>query len=278
MRILDSRRLPLCFAAAFGLAAALALPAFAADCPRKDTLGTSRTVTVEAATTPRVGLGSFPQTLALQDREIVLTFDDGPSPALDEKILADLAEQCVRATFFLIGKRAVEFPEMVRRMAAAGHTVAHHSWSHQNLKKITAEEAQNEIDRGIAAVEAALGGAASATSPSTPFFRYPYFEMSGPSLDYLERRGIVVFAADLWADDWIRMAPEAQLMRLIDSVKKAGKGILVLHDSSAQTAAALPDFLRYLRDNGYSIVHVVPPASATPLAGADPNEKSERLQ
>lgn len=273
MRTMDSRRL--CFAAALGASAALALPAFASDCPRKDALGTSRTITVEVATAPRVGLGSFPGTLALQDREIVLTFDDGPSPALDEKILAALAEQCVRATFFLIGKRASEFPEMVRRMAAAGHTVAHHSWSHRNLKHLTPEEAQVEIDRGFAAVEAALGGGATAAPSSAPFFRYPYFEMSGPSLDYLEKRGIVVFGADLLADDWIRMTPQAQLTRLIDSVKSAGKGILVLHDSSAQTAAALPDFLRYLRDNSYSIVHVVPTASAAPLAGAGRSEKHE---
>lgn len=274
MRIMDSRRLHLYFAAALGLAAAIALPALAAECPHKDALGTSRTITVEAATTPRVGLGSFPKTLALQDREIVLTFDDGPSPEVDEKILAALAEQCARATFFLIGKRASEYPETVRKMAAAGHTVAHHSWSHQNLKKITPEEAQREIDRGIAAVEAALGGAAT-TEPSTPFFRYPYFEMSEPSLDYLERRGLVVFGADLWADDWIRMTPEVQLARLIDRVKSAGKGILLLHDSSSQTAAALPDFLRYLRDNGYSIVHVVPAAPATPVAGVGQNQKHE---
>jgi peptidoglycan/xylan/chitin deacetylase (PgdA/CDA1 family) len=265
----------MCFASALGLAAAFALPAFAAECPRKDALGTARTIVVEAATTPRVGLGSFPGTLALQDREIVLTFDDGPSPAVDEQILAALSEQCVRATFFLIGKRASEYPEMVRRMAAAGHTIAHHSWSHQNLKKLSPEEAQVEIDRGIAAVEAALGGLATAAPPATPFFRYPYFEMSGPSLDYLERRGIVVFGADLWADDWVRMTPQAQLTRLIDSVKSAGKGILLLHDSSPQTAAALPDFLRYLRDNSYSIVHVVPSASATPSAGVGQNQKHE---
>ncbi|MGQ0683796.1 polysaccharide deacetylase family protein [Bradyrhizobium sp.] len=274
MRIMDSRRSHLCFAAALGLSGALALPAFASDCPHRDALGTSRTIAVEAATTPRVGLRSFPNTLDLRDREIVLTFDDGPSPAVDEKILAALAEQCVRATFFLIGKRASEYPEMVRKMAAAGHTVAHHSWSHQNLKKITPDEAQREIDLGIAAVEAALG-ITTAASPSTPFFRYPYFEMSEPSLDHLARRGIVVFGADLWADDWIRMTPEAQLARMIDSVKSAGKGILLLHDSSPQTAAALPDFLRYLRDNGYSIVHVVPAASATPLASVGQNEKRE---
>jgi peptidoglycan/xylan/chitin deacetylase (PgdA/CDA1 family) len=120
----------------------------------------------------------------------VLTFDDGPRPATDEKILAALAEECVRATFFLIGKQASEHPEWVRKIAAARHTVAHQSWSHLNLRTMTPEDAEGEIDKGIAAVEAALTGV-STTTPSTPFFRYPFFEMSQASLDYLKRRGIV---------------------------------------------------------------------------------------
>ena len=65
--------------------------ALAAECPRKDALGTSRILTVDAATSPRVGLKSFPQTLPLEDREVVLTFDDGPWPATDAKVLAALA-------------------------------------------------------------------------------------------------------------------------------------------------------------------------------------------
>jgi peptidoglycan/xylan/chitin deacetylase (PgdA/CDA1 family) len=106
----------------------------AAECPRKDALGTSRVLVVDPAATPRVGLKSFPQTLPLDDHEVVLTFDDGPWPATDRKILAALAQECVRATFFLIGKPASEHPELVRRMAAEGHTIAHHTWTHHNLK------------------------------------------------------------------------------------------------------------------------------------------------
>src|ERR1700710_138736 len=82
----------------------------AADCPRKGALGTSRVLKVDAATTPRVGLKSFPETLPLKDREVVLTFDDGPWPRTTPRILAALAHQCVRATFFLIGKPASEHP------------------------------------------------------------------------------------------------------------------------------------------------------------------------
>src|SRR5437762_9216390 len=111
----------------------------AAECSRKDALGTSRVLSVDAASYPRVGLKSFPQTLPLEDHEVVLTFDDGPWPATDQKVLAALAHECVRATFFLIGKPASEHPELVKRMAAEGHTVGHHSWSHHNLKYMKGE-------------------------------------------------------------------------------------------------------------------------------------------
>src|SRR5436305_1228512 len=151
--------------------------ATAAECQRKDALGTSRVLTVDAATFPRVGRKSFPQTLPLEDHEVVLTFDDGPWPPTDAKVLAALAHECVRATFFLIGKTASEHPEMVRRMAALGHTIGHHTWTHRNLKYMKSDAAIGEIDKGIAAVEMALHGVAT-TTPSTPFFRYPYFETS----------------------------------------------------------------------------------------------------
>src|SRR5882672_8599570 len=97
--------------------------ALAADCPRQGTLGTSRILGVDAVTTPRVGLKNFAQTLPLEDHEVVLTFDDGPWPPTTPRVLAALANECVRATFFLIGKPASEHPGLVRRIAAEGHTI-----------------------------------------------------------------------------------------------------------------------------------------------------------
>ena len=108
----------------------------AAECPGSATLGTSRLLRVDAATTPRVGLKQFPQTLPLRDREVVLTFDDGPWPATTPKVLRTLAQECVRATFFLVGKPASQHPELVRRIAAEGHTIGHHTWSHRSLRRI----------------------------------------------------------------------------------------------------------------------------------------------
>jgi peptidoglycan/xylan/chitin deacetylase (PgdA/CDA1 family) len=248
------------------IAAAMAWTAAeAAECPRKDALGTSRVLSVDAATSPRVGLKSFPQTLPLADHEVVLTFDDGPWPGTTPKVLAALAHECVLATFFVIGRHASEYPEMVRRIAGLGHTIGHHTWTHPNIRYMKPAAANAEIDKGIAAVEAALHGTAG-TIPSTPFFRFPYFESTPATLDLLQKRGIVVFGADFWASDWNRMTPRAQLKLLIQRLQAARKGIILLHDPKAQTTAMLPAFLRHLRDNHYRIVHLVPRARAAAAA------------
>jgi peptidoglycan/xylan/chitin deacetylase (PgdA/CDA1 family) len=240
--------------------------AAAADCPRKGTLGTSRILEVDAATFPRVGLKSFPQTLPLTDHEVVLTFDDGPWPPTTPKVLAALAQQCVRATFFLIGKPASEHPELVRRIAAEGHTIGHHTWLHRSLMQIPPSETTEEIDRGTSADEMALHGVAT-TIPTTPFFRFPGFEMTPATLDLLQSRGIVVFGADLWAGDWDPMTPQQELKLITDRLNEAGRGIILFHDPKAKTAAMLPAFLRYLRDNHYRVVHVVPTGPAVDFDG-----------
>ena len=104
----------LCVTVVASLFVTLAAPA--AECASKDVLGTSRVLVVDPATSPRVGLKSFPQTLPLQDHEVVLTFDDDPWPATTSRVLAALAHECVLATFLMIGKPASEHPELVRRM------------------------------------------------------------------------------------------------------------------------------------------------------------------
>jgi peptidoglycan/xylan/chitin deacetylase (PgdA/CDA1 family) len=226
-----------------------------APCPRPGTLGTSRTLAVDAATTPRVGLKSFPDTLPLADHEVVLTFDDGPWPATTSRVLAALARECVHATFFLIGKPVSEHPELVRRIAAEGHTIGTHTWSHPSLMRIKPEAAIMEIDHGISAAEAALHRTAAAASIA-PFFRFPGFESTPATLDLLQLRGIVTFGADLWASDWNKMTPKQELRLITERLGAAGKGIVLFHDTKAQTAAMLPAFLRYLRDNGYHVVQV----------------------
>ncbi|WP_433993612.1 polysaccharide deacetylase family protein [Tardiphaga robiniae] len=248
-------------AAIFALIAST-IVAHAEDCPRKDTLGTARILTVDPKTYPRVGTQSFPDTLPLEDREVVLTFDDGPHAPTTAKILTALSRECVRATFFLIGNSATANAALVKRMAAEGHTIGHHTLAHADLKKISNAAAVEQIDRGISADEMALNGKAT-TVPTTPFFRFPYFESTPALLDLLQSRRIAVFGADFWASDWNPMTPQQQLELITGRLKAAGRGIILFHDTKAQTAAMLPDFLRYLRENRYRVVHIVPPAAGS---------------
>lgn len=234
----------------------------AAECPRKDALGTSRVLEVDPGTYPRVGLKSFPQTLALRDGEVVLTFDDGPSPGQTDKVLTALAAECVQATFFMVGRNAADHPDMVRKVARLGHSIGYHSWDHAHLNKLSTDQAEADINQGIAAVQKALHGTAS-TIPSTPFFRFPYFESTPSLLDRLERRGIAVFGADFWASDWIRMTPEEELKLLTGRLEAHRKGIILLHDPQLRTADMLPAFLRYLHEHNYHVVHIVPAAMKT---------------
>lgn len=252
--------------AALFAALASSAAARAADCPRAGTLGTSRVLGVDAAITRQVGLKQFPQTLPLGDHEVVLTFDDGPWPSTTPKVLAALAQQCVKATFFLIGKPASEQPALVRRIAAEGHTIGHHTWTHRSLMQIPPKETTGEIDRGIAAVEMALHGVET-TVPSTPFFRFPGFESTPATLALLQSRGIVVFGTDLWASDWNPMTPRQELKLITDRLKIAGRGIILFHDPKASTAAMLPAFLRYLRDNHYRVVDMVPASPGVDFEG-----------
>lgn len=236
--------------------AAAGSAAHAAECPRKDALGTSRVMTVDPQAFPRVGLKSFPQSLPLADKEVVLTFDDGPFPPTTTRVLATLASECVQATFFLIGRNAEANPDVVKRIAAAGHSIGHHTWSHRPLDRIGQPQAIEEIDRGIAAAEKILHGEATRI-PSTPFFRFPGFASTPALLSSLHARGIAVFGADLWASDWNPMTPDQELRLLTERLAYAGKGIILLHDTKAQTAKMLPAFLQYLRRNDYKIVHLV---------------------
>ncbi len=259
-------------ASAFHLAfAAAASPAPCAP----DVLGVSRTLELNTQGGWQVGLKTYPRTLALEDHEVVLTFDDGPAPPT-AKILDALAKECVKATFFLVGRNAAEHPALVKREIAEGHTVGHHSFSHPaaTLRRLDEKAAQVEIEKGFAADDKAAYGVAGA-SPRTPFFRFPGFADSPALVDWLAARNIAVFGADVWASDWLAMTPEAQLDLVLARLEKARRGILLFHDSKAQTAAMMPAFLRELKKRGFKIVHVAPGATPPPLRPAPEGWSSE---
>jgi peptidoglycan/xylan/chitin deacetylase (PgdA/CDA1 family) len=232
------------------LLAALCMGAKAAETCGPEKLGVSRTISVGGA--PRLGLKSYPQTLDLHDHEVVLTFDDGPS-APTSRILAALAAECAKATFFVIGRNADALPDLVRREIAEGHTVGSHSWSHPlAMSKMRFEGAMADIDRGAAAVDKAAGG------KSAKFFRFPGFVDSPELLAAVEKKSMPVFGADLWASDWTPMTPQAELELLMRRLRRAGRGIILVHDIKKQTADMLPALLAALKAEHFQLVHMVP--------------------
>jgi peptidoglycan/xylan/chitin deacetylase (PgdA/CDA1 family) len=233
------------------------LTAAAQPCPgNPQALGTERVLEVDAKTTPRVGRKQFPATLPLHARELVLTFDDGPWPGTTSRVLDALKSECVHATFFLLGRNAAAHPEIARRALAEGHSIGHHSYSHPLLSHMPIAKAEADIDRGIAADEYALYGERR-TRPTSPLFRFPGFASSSALLERMNERGLVVFGADIWASDWVPMAPGQELQLILSRIEKVGRGIVLFHDTKAQTARMLPDFLHELKSRGYKIVHVV---------------------
>jgi peptidoglycan/xylan/chitin deacetylase (PgdA/CDA1 family) len=251
------------FAAAISAAVGLAgticavAPAHAQSCPgNPNALGTSRVLAIDPAEYSRVGTMQYPQTLPLEDHEVVLTFDDGPLPPNSNKILDILASQCVKATYFLIGRMAQEFPDVVRRIHAEGHTIGTHSQNHPiNIRKLPDERVRQEIEDGIASVGAALGDPAALA----PFFRIPGLERSDIIDSELEAHGLIAFSADAVADDWHRHIKPAQIItRAMSRLEAKGRGILLLHDIHPWTAVALPGLLNELKAHGFRVVQVVP--------------------
>jgi peptidoglycan-N-acetylglucosamine deacetylase len=258
--------------AAMGILGALlvAAPAHAQNCPgNPNALGTSRVLVVGPAEYTRVGTMQYPETLPLADKEVVLTFDDGPLPRYSNKILDILTSECVKATFFIVGRMAREFPDVVRREYAAGYTIGAHSQNHPlRFQKLSGDNLHREIDDGIASVSAALGD----PKELAPFFRIPGLCRTDEIDQELAARSLVTFSADVVADDWYhRITPARIIKRAMSRLEKRGKGsILLLHDIHAATVAALPGLLKELKDHGYHIVQVAPPAPAEPETVGEP--------
>jgi len=249
------------------LAAPLALcgslvAAAAGECPgNPNALGTSRTIVVDPRDHIRIGTMDYTETLPLRDHEVVLTFDDGPIPPYTTRILDVLAAECVRATYFIVGDMAKEYPALVRRIADAGHTVGTHSMSHPlRFRALSVERGNAQIDNGIAATAAALGDAGKVA----PFFRFPGFGHTPAAHEHATEQGLMVWGADFPADDWKKIGARDVARRALQRLEAKGKGILLLHDIHQRTVDAMPIILAELKARGFRIVHIVPASAERP--------------
>src|SRR5436309_4964060 len=234
-------------------------------CANPDAIGIARVVEIDTTGGPGFGFEHFKQLDFLRDKEVVLTFDDGPWPINTPSVLKTLAEQCTTGIFFPIGKHATYYPEVLKQVAAAGHTVGSHTWSHANLnnKKLTEAQRKDEIEKGFSAVKWALGAAPA------PFFRFPALQHPPEMVTYLGERNIGIFSCDLDSFDFKSSKPQQVIDTVMKKLDKLGKGIILMHDFQKHTAEALPEILRRLKAGGYKVVQMRAKAPVTTIAQYD---------
>jgi peptidoglycan-N-acetylglucosamine deacetylase len=185
---------------------------------------------------------------------VALTFDDGPDPVDTPKLLDLLREKGVKATFFVVGKRADQYPEIVRRAWAEGHLIANHTWSHYSLFCfLMPRRLRAEIERGTESVRRSCG--------SRPrFFRSPV-GMRHPLLGpYLKDAGLEYVSWSIRTRDTLTANSRVLARRILN--KAASGDIILLHDHLSGGAdamlEALPRVIDELRERGFEFVLVGP--------------------
>jgi peptidoglycan/xylan/chitin deacetylase (PgdA/CDA1 family) len=240
----------------------------AAECP-PDALGVTRTIVVDPREHTRIGALQYKETLPLNDKEVVLTFDDGPVPRHTGSVLETLAAECTKATFFMVGQMANSYPAMVRRVYDEGHTIANHSQTHPfTFNRMSLPQAAAQIEGAFASLRAALGEGKAVA----PFFRIPGLLRQDSVEHYLAAHGVMTWSLDVVADDWTHIGADEIARRAISRLEARGKGVLLLHDIHEKTALALPVILKELKARGFKIVHVVPATPDRPKTMTQPEQ------
>lgn len=227
------------------------------------TLGVSRTVEIDTAGGPAIGGDQKGAAQFLKDGEVVLTFDDGPVKSSTRAILKALADQCTKATFFMVGQMALSDPAMVREVAAGGNTIGTHTWSHKNMRFANTKVIDQQIESAISTVSKANG------APVAPLFRFPYLSSSRQADAYLKSRHIGAVWVDVDSKDYLTRNPDVVKNRILTQLATTKKGIILMHDIHAWTAKMLPGLLAALHEKGFKVVHLVAKAPVETIASYD---------
>lgn len=239
-------------------------PAGATKCqPGPNALGVSRTIEIDTSGGPRFGRLQYRDHDFLQDGEVVLTFDDGPHPKFTPMILDALDEHCTKATFFVLGQRALSFPNQLRDVGRRGHSIGTHTWSHRNLAGSSAVQIEAEIELGVSAAQLVLGG------PTAPFFRFPYLSDPASAQRYLQGRNVANISIDVDSHDFRTKSPSRMIANVLRGLQEKKKGIILFHDIQPSTAHGIRQMLAELKARGYRVVHMKPKHSQSTVAAYD---------
>ncbi len=179
------------------------------------------------------------------DKVVALTFDDGPHPITTPLLLDSLRVHKVRATFFAVGQKSEEYPELLRRIAQAGHQVACHTYSHDNLTYLSRHEAENELTYWECDVDRIIGR-------GPRYLRPPGGDFNRDTISLARERGYVLSLWSVNPGDWNSPPPQAIVKYVLTKVHPGA--VIIMHDDGMNTIRALPLVIKGLQKQGYRFV------------------------
>ncbi|MDB5702004.1 MAG: polysaccharide deacetylase [Sphingomonadales bacterium] len=232
---------------------------------------TGRRLGVDAGS---LGFGTMvkPSGLTLKPNEFVLTIDDGPTPETLPELLQILRSNCVRATFFMVGKRAAAHPELVDQILRAGHTIGSHSWDHAKFGGPNESEIEDNMRRGAEAVEDSAWN-----RPSLPgirrLIRLPdngglNWKMTPAFAAFLKTNDFALAGIDASPEDWRNDPATVSYRRLFS--RMPDRGVILLHDWPRNTPSMLRLILSRLQQQGASIVAIDLPGEQASVDAGTP--------
>lgn len=185
---------------------------------------------------------------------IAMTFDDGPDAVLTPRLLDILKERHIHATFFVLGQRVQEHPEILQRAVAEGHEIGNHSWDHPQLTKLAEGGLQHQMGDTSAIIKQAIG--------HTPILMRPPYGATNPRLNraFEKEYGMKVILWSVDPFDWKNPGPKVVESRILSGWKESGGAkpgaIILSHDIHKGTIEAMPETIDALLAKGYKFVTV----------------------
>lgn len=195
--------------------------------------------------------GVFVLSASRQTRKVALTFDDVPDPRYTGKVLDVLRRKKVKATFFVMGTRAVRYPELLRRIKREGHDVGNHAFNHPDFSKLPLYKVKDQIRRTETAIAGVIGYEPRLVRP-------PYGEILPEQLVWAKSQGYTVVNWDVDSSDW-RQLKSNQVFRNVTRSVRPGS-VILMHAGGGRgqslrgTVEALPRIIDWLRAHRYEPV------------------------
>ncbi|AEE96471.1 polysaccharide deacetylase family protein [Mahella australiensis] len=185
-------------------------------------------------------------------KQAALTFDDGPDGRFTPQILDILKKYNVKATFFVIGRNAEKYPEVLKRTSDEGHVIGNHSWDHKDFTKLTDNDLYEEIHKTETLLDRQLGS-------HSPLIRMPYGAFNDNIVNTIAALGYYNIYWSVDTEDWSGISPPAIKKNIRSELRPSA--ILLMHSSGqskaiSNTVKVLPEIIEMLQKDGYKLVTV----------------------